>query len=299
MTVPLKVLIFGKHGQVGGQLVEQLGTVSESIDPENFQVIATDIEDVDLTDSEATKQLVLHHKPDWVINTSAHTAVDKAESESDLAHQLNAVAPGVIARACRDVGATMVHYSTDYIFDGSASVAYVETDEPNPQSVYGKTKLEGERLVADALEHYFIFRTAWVYSRDGKNFVNTMLRLAQDRDELKVVGDQFGSPTLADDLAAATINVMQQVITNPNAAGYGLYHVTGSGTTSWAGFSQEIMRLSGNQQVKVIPIPTEDYPTPAPRPAFSVLDNTRLKQQFGITLDTWQSALGRCLQQVS
>ncbi|MBX2869264.1 MAG: dTDP-4-dehydrorhamnose reductase [Acidiferrobacterales bacterium] len=302
MSTPLKVLIFGKHGQVGGALLRQLTHPSTLVDPERYEVIATDIEDVDLTDNEATASLVLETKPDWVLNTSAHTAVDKAESEPELAYQLNATAPETIAKACHKIGATMVHYSTDYVFDGSSKTAYLETDEPNPQSVYGRTKLAGEQVVANNLPQHFIFRTAWVYSSGGKNFVNTMLRLARDRDELKVVGDQFGSPTLADDLATATIEVMQQVVALGSSfddPAYGIYNATGSGYTSWAGFSEEIMRQSGNDQVSVLSIPTEDYPTPAPRPAFSVLDNSKIKQRFGIQLDEWQSALRRCLRQQS
>jgi len=284
-----KVLIFGKHGQVGGQLVNQLAQREE------YAVVATDIEDVDLTDDTATRTLVLERRPDWVINTSAHTAVDRAETEQELAHQLNAVAPRVIAEACSEIGAAMIHYSTDYVFDGSASVPYVETDEPNPQSVYGITKLEGERAVLSALDRSLIFRTAWVYSKDGKNFVNTMLRLAGERGEIKVVCDQYGSPTLADDLAAMTISALARVIVEPDFSAFGIYHATGQGVVSWAGFSEEIMRLSGNSQVKVHPIPSSDYPTPAPRPAYSVLSNQKLKQQFGLELPLWQDALGRCL----
>jgi len=297
MPAPIKILIFGKNGQVGSQLVKQLCTPSLSVNPSEFSVIATDIEDVDLTDDKATRALVMEVQPDWVINSSAHTAVDKAESEPDLAHQLNAVAPGVIAEACRDIGAAMVHYSTDYIFDGAASEAYLESDLPNPKSVYGKTKLAGEKSVAQMLPQHFIFRTAWVYSKNGKNFVNTMLRLAKERDELSVVGDQYGSPTLADDLAAATIQVIQNMILKDEVSYYGVYHATGSGMTNWADFCREIMRLSNNSHVKVSTITTEDYPTPAPRPRYSVLNNTKLKSQFGIELDSWQNALNRCLLQ--
>lgn len=289
MSNSRKVLIFGKHGQVGGQLVNQLAQREE------YAVVATDIEDVDLTDDTATRTLVLEQRPDWVINTSAHTAVDRAETEKELAHQLNAVAPRVIAEACSEIGAAMIHYSTDYVFDGSASVPYVETDEPNPQSVYGITKLEGERAVLSALDRSLIFRTAWVYSKDGKNFVNTMLRLAGERGEIMVVCDQYGSPTLADDLAAMTISALARVIVEPDFSAFGVYHATGQGVVSWAGFSEEIMRLSGNSQVKVHPIPSSDYPTPAPRPAYSVLSNQKLKQQFGLELPLWQDALGRCL----
>ncbi len=287
-----KLLLFGKHGQVGSQLVKQL----ENRD--TYTLIATDIEDVDLTDDVATRNLVLEHQPDWVINTSAHTAVDRAESERELSHQLNAQAPGVIANACAETGAGMIHYSTDYVFDGSANSPYTESDQPNPKSVYGVTKLEGERAVMSALERALIFRTAWVYSKSGNNFVNTMLRLAGEREELSVVCDQYGSPTLADDLAAMTISVLDQVVSDDNFSDFGIYHATGQGVVNWAEFSQEIMRMSGNTHVDVRPIPSSEYPTPAPRPAYSVLSNEKLKQSFGLELPHWRDALRRCLDQV-
>ena len=287
-----KLLLFGKYGQVGSQLVKQL----ENRD--TYTLIATDIEDVDLTDDVATRNLVLEHQPDWVINTSAHTAVDRAESERELSHQLNAQAPGVIANACAETGAGMIHYSTDYVFDGSANSPYTESDQPNPKSVYGVTKLEGERAVMSALERALIFRTAWVYSKSGNNFVNTMLRLAGEREELSVVCDQYGSPTLADDLAAMTISVLDQVVSDDNFSDFGIYHATGQGVVNWAEFSQEIMRMSGNTHVDVRPIPSSEYPTPAPRPAYSVLSNEKLKQCFGLELPHWRDALRRCLDQV-
>jgi len=284
-----KILIFGKHGQVGGQLVAQLSG------REDIAVIATDIEDVDLTDDRATRQLVLDHGPDWVVNTSAHTAVDRAEEEQSLARQLNAIAPGVIAKACKEIDAAMVHYSTDYVFDGIASAPYLESDTTNPRSVYGKTKLEGEQAVFSVLEKAIILRTAWVYSRNGKNFVNTMLRLAKERDALNVVCDQYGSPTLADDLAAATIAVIDQLTAGPVDDAWGLYHATGSGVINWSGFTESILKLSGHYGVVVNPIPSSEYPTPAPRPAYSVLSNEKLKKRFAIELPHWQDALERCL----
>lgn len=291
MTSTCKLLLFGKHGQVGSQLVKQLSS------RDAYSLIATDIEDVDLTDDLATRNLVLEHQPDWVINTSAHTAVDRAESEQELSYQLNAQAPGVIANACVEVGAGMIHYSTDYVFDGSAQSPYTESDPPNPKSVYGVTKLEGERAVMSALNRALIFRTAWVYSKGGKNFVNTMLRLAGERQELSVVCDQYGSPTLADDLAAMTIKVLDRVVSDGNFSDFGVYHATGQGIVNWAEFSQEIMRLSGNTHVQVNPIPSSEYPTPAPRPAYSVLSNEKLKRHFGLELPHWQDALRRCLDQ--
>ena len=295
----IKVLIFGKHGQVGNQLVKQLACFPR------YLVVATDIEDVDLTDSKATRDLVLTEKPDWVINTSAHTAVDRAESEEALAHQLNCEAPGVIASACKKIDSAMIHYSTDYVFDGAATAPYEEEDAPNPQSVYGRTKLGGERAVLSQLDRVIILRTAWVYSRGGKNFVNTMLRLAEDREQINVVNDQFGSPTLADDLAAATISIVNQIermergLTDGGGGEapprFGIFHATGGGVTNWSGFSEKIMQLSGNDHVTINPIPGSQYPTPAPRPNYSVLSNRKLLDTYGIRLPDWQDALSRCL----
>ncbi len=285
------ILIFGCHGQVGSSLVSQL------MGRDDVHITALDIEDVDLSDEAATRQAVLEAKPDWVINTSAYTAVDQAESDPDLAHRIYAVAPGVIAAACTECGAAMVHYSTDYVFDGDACEPYMEEDTPNPQSVYGRTKLDGERAVFDACPRAVLLRTAWVYSPGGKNFVNTMLRLAGERDEIRVVNDQFGSPTLAEDLARATIAIVDQLDSDKREDCWGIYHATGRGVTNWAGFSEAIMTESGNDHVNVIPIPGNEYPTPAPRPSYSVLSNEKLWRVFGIELPTWQEALTRCLGQ--
>jgi dTDP-4-dehydrorhamnose reductase len=285
-----QLLIFGRDGQVGSALMALLAP------REDVTVTAVDIGDVDLADERATESLVLDTAPDWVINTSAHTAVDLAESEPELAHRINATAPGVIAAACRQCGAAMVHYSTDYVFDGGASRPYRETDEPNPQSVYGRTKLAGERAVARALDRFILLRTAWVYSPQGKNFVNTMLRLAGERDELSVVEDQFGSPTLAEDLAGVTLDIIDQVSSGKVEQPWGIYHATGQGVVNWSGFAEAIMSLSGNAGVRVKPIPGSDYPTPAPRPAYSVLSNERLARVFDLSLPPWRESLARCLE---
>jgi len=286
---PVHVLIFGKNGQVGSQLVDQLVSRPE------YRVTATDIEQVDLANDQATRQLVLDHSPDRVINASAYTAVDHAESEESLCMQLNATAPHVIATACEQIGAAMVHYSTDYVFDGSSTMPYLETDHPNPQSVYGKTKLAGEKNVVAALKRAIVLRTARVYSKDGNNFVNTMLRLADERDGINVVDDQYGSPTLAHDLAAATIPVVDQLSTDSDLTRFGVYHVTANGVTNWYGFSREIMRLSVNQRVSIHPIPDSQCPTPAPRPNYSVPSNKKLAKQFDVALPDWQDGLSRCL----
>ena len=286
-----RVLIFGRHGQVGSSLEAQLSA------RDDVQVTALDIEDVDLRDMVATRKAVLDAAPHWVINTSAYTAVDQAESDAETAHLINAKAPGAIAAACQECCAAMVHYSTDYVFDGTATEPYREQDEPNPQSVYGRTKLAGEHAVMEACPRSILLRTAWVFSPDGKNFVNTMLRLAGERDELRVVNDQFGSPTLAEDLARATIAIIDRIDAGGLENCWGLYHATGQGVTNWAGFSEAIMQESGNDHVNVIPIPGSEYPTPAPRPSYSVLSNSKLLQVFVLELPHWREALTRCLAQ--
>ncbi len=286
-----RILIFGRHGQVGSSLEQQLSS------RDDVQVTALDIEDVDLRDQDATRNAVLDVAPHWVINTSAYTAVDQAESDAEIARLINAVAPGVIASACTACDAAMVHYSTDYVFDGEADEPYREGDVTNPRSVYGSTKLEGERAVSENCPRAIQLRTAWVYSPNGKNFVNTMLRLAAERDEVRVVNDQFGSPTLAEDLARVTIAIVDQVDASDREDCWGTYHATGQGVTNWSGFTEAIMTGSGNDHVNVVPIPGSEYPTPAPRPSYSVLSNYKLSRVFGLELPHWRDALTRCLAQ--
>ena len=283
--------MFGKHGQVGSQLCSLLG------DDRETRLIALDIEDLDLTDLGAVEDCLHQNNPDWVINASAHTAVDRAESETTLAYQLNADAPDVMAKTCASINAMLIHYSTDYVFDGSATEPYTESDEPNPQSVYGQSKLAGEVAVLSHLPDAIIFRTAWVYSKNGRNFVNTMLRLAGENQSIKVVDDQWGSPTLADELAVITINVMQGILSGKFPHRGGVFHATGQGRTNWYGFCQRIMAMSGNGHIEVSPIPTSAYPTPAPRPLYSVLNNDKLQQVYAQQLPHWEASLERCLSQ--
>ncbi len=283
----MKILLFGKDGQVGSQLNKLLAA--------HDQLVALDINELDLTDLQAVDAIVQKTSPDWVINAAAYTAVDRAETESELAETLNARAPAVMAKACAAIGASMLHYSTDYVFDGTATRPYVETDETNPKSVYGRTKLNGEQAVMQVLPAAVILRTAWVYARNGSNFVNTMLNLSKKMKSIKVVEDQYGSPTLADDLASASIRIIEMINTEKTNDVYGIYHATGSGKTNWSGFAQAVFKLKGFDDVHVQPIPSSDYPTPAARPAWSVLSNEKLKNTFNIELPHWRDGLPRCL----
>ncbi len=286
-------LVIGKNGQVGSSLQALAANSSDLADFE-FEFAARDSVDLSVAGSAAAR--ITDLEPDIVINAAAYTAVDKAESEPDLAARVNAEAPGEIADACAEVGAALLHYSTDYVFDGSASTPYREMDTPSPLGVYGRTKLEGEKQVAAKLDRHLVVRTSWVYDADGKNFLNTMLRLAGEHPELRVVADQQGGPTFADDLAAASVGLMRSVLAREERdddAPWGVYHASGQGVVSWHGFASKIFELSGIE-IPVHPITTADYPTPAPRPAYSVLDNSRM-ERLGVSMPDWEDALKRCL----
>jgi len=289
VSLPVRVLVFGKNGQVGGNLVRMLGQLPD------FEVTGADIDEIDLARTDDIGSFIIECAPQWVINASAHTAVDKAESEEDLSFRLNAAAPEVMAGTCASISAGFIHYSTDYVFDGTASEPYRETDLTNPKSVYGRSKLLGETAVLAQHPAAIIFRTAWVYGKKGHNFVNTMLRLAKERTELSVVDDQFGSPTLADDLAEVTVNIVNGIASGSYNHYGGVFHATGQGQTSWYEFCREIMKISGNDQVTVTPVATSEYPTIAPRPAYSVLSNQKLLDTYQQKLSHWKEALNRCL----
>jgi len=232
-----------------------------------------------------------------VVNCAAYTAVDKAESEPDAAFAANRDGPANLAAACAAAGVPLVHLSTDYVFDGEKRTPYREDDPVCPLGVYGASKEAGERAVRDRLAAHVILRTAWVYSPDRANFVKTMLRLGAERPELRVVDDQVGCPTSADDIAAAVVSIAEQILAG-NSGAFGTYHLCGTGTVSWHGFATEIFRQAGERGHKVprvLPIPTSDYPTPARRPAYSVLDCARLESAFGVRLPAWQDSLARCL----
>ena len=282
----MKILVFGRIGQLGSALVEALS--------DRYETRFIDQPELDLTAPESVREHVQNYLPSIVINAAAYTAVDRAETEPELAHLINARAPGSLAYACDEVGAVLIHYSTDYVFDGTASMPYTETAAAVPTGVYGQSKLAGEIAVASATRRYVILRTAWLYSAVGHNFVKTMLKLANTGQPIRVVADQIGSPTYAQDLAHVTRSIIE-VLNSSREACFGLYHVTNTGTTSWHGLAQEIFRLAAHQDVVVQPISTDEYPTPAPRPAFTVLDCSKLERVFGLTLPNWRDALARCI----
>jgi len=287
------ILLTGKNGQVGWELQRTLAPLGK--------VVAFDADELDLADGSAVRKKVQEIRPDIIVNPAAYTAVDKAESEPELAQAVNGVAPGVLAEEAERLGAWMVHYSTDYIFDGIKQGAYLETDAPNPQSVYGKTKLAGEEAVCAAGGKYLILRTSWVYGSRGHNFMLTMLRLARERSELRIVDDQVGAPTWCRSLAEITAQMMAQIhapgtARQDEANLAGIYHLTSSGAVSWHGFAQAILEeASIEPRPGLVAIPSTEYPTPAHRPANSVLSNEKLKRIFGLDAGDWLDNLRLCL----
>jgi dTDP-4-dehydrorhamnose reductase len=297
----MKILLLGKNGQVGWELQRSLAPLGE--------VLALDRHSArycgDLSQPERLAQTVLDFKPDFIVNAAAHTAVDKAESESELAKVLNADAPAALAKAAVQVGAWLVHYSTDYVFDGSGTHARQEGEGTGPLSVYGQTKLDGEKtIVASGCKH-LIFRTSWVYAARGGNFAKTMLRLAQDRDKLTVINDQHGAPTGADLIADVTAHAIRRVQNTQNISFSGVYHLVASGETTWHGYANHVIdqakRLSPALDWKVsevAAVPTSAFPTPATRPLNSRLCNTKLQQAFGLVLPPWQNGVDRMLAEI-
>jgi len=292
----LKILLFGASGQVGWELQRSLSPLGElvALDRHSTELCG------DLTDLNGIKDTVLKVAPDVVVNAAAYTAVDKAESDSETAQIVNAAAPGVLAAAATAVGAWLVHYSTDYVFDGSGSKPWVEADPTGPLNVYGKTKLEGEQRIASQCARHLIFRTSWVYAARGGNFAKTMLRLAQERETLNVINDQFGAPTGADLLADVTAHTIAHVLQSPNDAG--LYHLSAGGETTWFEYAKHVVDQSMRAQtapkilVKTInPVATSAFPTAAQRPHNSRLNSTKLEQAFGLRLPPWQQGVSRML----
>ena len=283
----MKILLTGRNGQLGWELARTLAPLGE--------LAAYNSTTLDLAKPDQIAAAVRSVKPDIIVNAAAYTAVDKAESEPDAAFAVNAIAPGLLAEAAKRVGALLIHYSTDYVFDGAKEMPYVEEDEPNPLNVYGRSKLAGEQAISDVGGQYLILRTSWVYAARGRNFLLTIRRLLKEKDELRVVSDQIGAPTSAGALANATAELLQQF--NPTALGnaHGTYHVTTVGHTSWHGFAVEIARLEGGpREIRIVPIPSTEYPLPARRPKNSQLSNEKLLRRFGVALPTWQVSLKAC-----
>ena len=288
-TAPLKILIRGKTGQVALELQKHLSGLGE--------LIVLGRNDLDLSKPEQIRAQVRAHRPDLIINAAAHTAVDLAESEPELAFAINGIAPGVFAEEAAALGIPLIHYSTDYVFDGNKPAPYTEDDTPNPLGVYGKSKLAGERAIAATGAEHLILRTSWVYSTHGKNFLLTMQRLLQERPELRVVADQIGAPTWAGTIARSTRLLIERWQA-AEAGAWGVYHLTAQGETSWFGFTQAIaehLSAQGKPCATLEPIPASAYPTPAARPQNSRLDCSRLEREWQVAQPTWQNALRECL----
>ena len=299
----MKILLLGRGGQVGWELQRSLSVLGEVVAldfdaSQNPQGLCGDF--TDLAGLERTVEAV---RPDVIVNAAAHTAVDKAESEPELARTINALAPAALARAAIKTGAWLIHYSTDYVFDGSGTSPWIEADATGPLSVYGQTKLEGEQAVALNPKH-LILRTSWVYATRGGNFAKTMLRLAGERESLTVINDQFGAPTSAELLADVTAHAIRALQTRPELAG--LYHCIAAGETTWHGYAQFVLAEAAALGLplkakadKVAPTPTSSYPTPAKRPLNSRLDTRKLQAAFGLTLPHWQAGVKRMLIEIS
>ena len=285
------VLLFGANGQLGQALQAEL--------PALGRLIPLSSADVDIADTQALQAVIRHHAPRYIVNAAAYTAVDKAEQEPDFAQAINATAPGIMAAEAKSLGATMVHYSTDYVFNGRSSRPYKENDATDPLSVYGRSKRDGDEQVWAQAGAFFIFRSSWVVGSRGGNFLKTMLRLAQERDSLSVVADQHGVPTSARWIAQVTREVLQ----NPqHPTMSGLYHLSNAGQTTWHGYAQYLLAQAAalGWQLKVQPedvkaIATADYPLPAPRPLYSLLDTTLAQQTWGLSIPNWQTGVDEVL----
>jgi dTDP-4-dehydrorhamnose reductase len=299
------ILLIGTNGQVGRELNRMLPRVGN--------VTALDRQRLDLRKPEEIRRAIRAFHPAYIVNAAAYTAVDKAESEEAVARAINAAAPAVMAEEAGKIGASLIHYSTDYVFDGTKTTPYDEDDPTNPQNVYGRTKLEGEQAIQDSGAAHLIFRTEWVYATEGKNFLLTILRLATQREELKIVCDQTGAPTLSTEIAKATTKILEQ-ISSGNGGPFsladvsGIYHLTAGGETTWYDFTKAILEEAVKLPVdtpwfasatsnlpliiqRVIPIPASEYPTPAKRPAYSILSNARLNRTFSLQLPDWRKQL--------
>ena len=304
----LKILLTGKGGQIGSEL--------QCLLPRLGDLVAPDRRELDLLDPDSIRRVVRNIRPQLVVNAAAYTAVDAAEADEANAHAVNAIAPAVLAEEAKKLGAAVVHYSTDYVFDGAKATPYDEMDPANPISVYGKTKLAGELAIRSSGVPHLIFRTAWVYATRGRNFLLTILRLATEKEELRIVRDQTGAPTCASEVAAATTKILADICERNNGGPLfpevsGTYHMSAAGQTTWHDFAKTILEAAGASSHnivwlaaatggrpliarRVIPISAEEFRSPAHRPAYSVLSNTRLFQTFGVALPDWRTQLQRC-----
>ena len=287
-ATPTRILITGKNGQLGWALARSFARHAE--------VHAFDRDALNLADSDAIRRCCRDIKPTLILNAGAYTAVDRAEQESELAMQINGEAPRIFAEEANRLGAALIHYSTDYVFAGDASVPYQEDDQPAPQNVYGKTKLAGEQAVCAVADRFLVYRTSWVYAARRQNFLLTMLRLARERDELRVVADQIGSPTWVETLADFTRSAVDAQ--GQLAIADGIYHISANGRTSWHAFAEAIFATTsdpGRTVKRVVPISTAEFPTPAKRPAFSVLSNQKIEFATKRRVPDWQEQLANCV----
>ena len=284
----LNILITGANGQLGRSL-QRLGCVS------SHNYICTDVAELDITDAGAVLRAVREQGIDVIVNCAAYTDVERAEEDEARADLLNHKAAAYLAAAAKETGATLIHVSTDYVFDGTAHTPYTEDVTPSPLGAYGRTKLAGERAVMSSGCRYLIFRTAWLYSEYGKNFLKTMLRLTSERERLQVVFDQIGTPTYAGDLALAIFSIIEA---GRYAGNEGVYHFTDEGVCSWYDFATEIAAAAGHDKCRIIPCHTSEFPTKATRPAYSVLDKTKFKQTFQMDIPHWREAMKYCLEKL-
>jgi dTDP-4-dehydrorhamnose reductase len=297
LSQPGRVLILGASGQVGRELQRSFARAGE--------LICCDRQQADLANPDQLRSVIHAVAPSVILNAAAYTAVDRAETDQEAATAINAHAPGILAEEARRLDALLVHYSTDYVFDGSREFPWIESDQPNPLNVYGATKLAGEQAITAVGGKHLIFRTSWVYGPHGKNFLLTMLRLGRERDQLKIVNDQTGSPTTSFALAGATRTVVDRALSGsdgPAEDWSGVYHMTCGGATTWAGFARAIFEqavsLLGDRVPEVIPTASKDYPTPATRPLYSVLSNEKLSERFGVRLPSWRVGLQLALDRL-
>jgi len=287
----MKVLVTGANGQLGSEIKSRVLEFPE------FEFLLTDVEELDLTDFDAVQQFCEKEQPAFIVNCAAYTAVDVAETDAELATLINKKVPEFLGKVARLIDAKVIHVSTDYVFDGMACRPYTEADLVDPDSVYGKTKLNGEIALVKEDPKAIIIRTSWLYSAYGKNFVKTMTKLGEERDELTVVCDQVGTPTYAADLADAILTILKQTANDDSNWKAGIYHYSNEGVCSWYDFAKAIHELQ-EISCSVHPISTEEYPTPAKRPAYSVLDKSKIKRNFGISIPYWRDSLKVCIEKM-
>jgi len=281
------ILVTGGNGQLGSSIE----SIEAQFGGSNKYVYLT-LEDLDVTSESQVNAIIEKYKPAYVVNCAAYTAVDKAESENELAYAINATAAEHLAKACKANGVVLIHISTDFVFEGASPLPLTETMEANPTGVYGATKLAGEKLIAENMSDYFIIRTSWLYSEFQNNFLKTMIRLGNERDELSVVYDQAGTPTYAVDLAGLIMHII-----NTDSSAYGLYHYSNEGVASWYDFAHEIFKLN-NIEINLKPISSDQFPTPAKRPNYSVMSKEKVKQNFGITINHWTESVANCIKKL-